>query len=309
MIAIVMTYLFDLTQRFGRVQMTGRTRLEFLHRMSTGDVSKLTQGQGAATVLTTPIGRMVDLTPTLALDDAVILLTGANHAAQVVQWLRRYVLYNDEVKVHDISAATQMAGLFGAQADPWLQSLNPEAYAALRDAPIYASVQQGQQLWVKAPPLSGAGYYVVGVGALAQVKMGLGVDVAVAPIAEYESLRIAHGYPTFPNEISEDYIPLEAGLWDAVSFSKGCYIGQEIIARMESRNQMAKRLVQLALNVSPNDDAVSNAVVAVTSQTDRVALAYVRSAFANVGQILRLDDGHVARVNSVIDTRVAVATG
>jgi len=302
-----MTYLFDLTQQFGRVQMTGRTRLEFLHRMSTGDVLKLAQGQGAVTVLTTPIGRMVDLTPTLALDDAAILLTGANHAAQVVQWLRRYVLYNDEVKVHDISAATEMAGLFGEQADTWLQSLNPEAYAALREALVYTNVQQGKQLWVKAPPMSGAGYYVIGAGALAQMKAELGV--AFAPIAEYESLRITHGHPAFPNEINEDYIPLETGLWDAVSFSKGCYIGQEIIARMESRNQMAKRLVQLELDGRANDDAVGNAIVAVTSQTDRLALAYVRSAFANVGQILRLDDGRVARVKRVIDTRVALATG
>ena len=69
---------FDLSQTFGRVQMTGKTRLAFLHRMSTNDVEHLQMGQGKRTVLTTPIGRMVDCTPVLAMDDALILLTGNN---------------------------------------------------------------------------------------------------------------------------------------------------------------------------------------------------------------------------------------
>ena len=293
-----MTQIFDLSQAFGRVQMTGRTRLEFLHRMSTGDVLNLQQGQGRGTVLTTAIGRMVDYTPALALDDALILLTGGGNAARVVQWLRKYVLYNDEVKIHDISAATQMLGVFGSDADEWLRGIDSPAQSHLQDAPLYTHVQQGSQMLVKAPPLQGAGYYLIGVGVLD--KWARQIAGHLQPISAYEALRVAQSMPAFPGEINEDYIPLEAGLWDAVSFSKGCYIGQEIIARMESRNQMAKKLVRLEL-LDEDDalagDVLEGAVVAVTSRSGNQALAYVRSAAANVGQMLRLQNGQgLARV-------------
>lgn len=301
-----MTYIFNLTQTFGRVQMTGSTRLEFLHRMSTGDVLQLKQGEGQPTVLTTPIGRMVDYTPALALDDAVILLTGAGHAGSVVQWLRKYVLYNDEVKVHDITVATQMVGVFGAGADEWLSAIEPQAQAHLHAAPPYAHVQQGSQMVVKAPPLEGAGYYLIGVGVLS--KLADRIAGQLQPFAAYEALRIAQGMPAFPNEIREDYIPLEAGLWNAVSFSKGCYIGQEIIARMESRNQMAKKLVRLDLDVANDASTLEGVVVALTSRSTDQALAYVRSAAANVDQIVRLQDGSCARVADVIDLRSATPT-
>ena len=62
----------------------------------------------------------------------------------------------------------------------------------------------------------------------------------------YNSLRIRSGRPASP-ELSLDYIPLEVGLWDEISFSKGCYTGQEIIARMESRGRLAKVLVKVDL--------------------------------------------------------------
>ena len=71
----------------------------------------------------------------------------------------------------------------------------------------------------------------------------------------YQWLRLEAGVPEggaddqgpIGRELTEDYIPLEANLWPAVSFTKGCYIGQEIIARMESRGKLARRLVGLRL--------------------------------------------------------------
>jgi aminomethyltransferase len=66
--------------------------------------------------------------------------------------------------------------------------------------------------------------------------------------AAFEVLRIEAGRPAFGLEITEDTIPLEVGLWDAVSFTKGCYIGQEIIARMDSRGKLAKRLTGIRLS-------------------------------------------------------------
>ena len=115
--------------------------------------------------------------------------------------------------------------------------------------------------------------------------------------------------------MTEAYIPLEAGLKWAVSFNKGCYIGQEIIARMESRQRLAKRLVVLeypatdlhtGLHFSAGDavradDTQVGEVTSVASLPDQgmiKALAYVKTALAEPGQSLRvMCPGGPARVN------------
>jgi aminomethyltransferase len=276
--------LFDLSSTFGRVQITGETRQAFLHRMSSNDMESLLAGQGRRTALTTPIGRMVDCPPVLAMDDALILLTGAGNSAKVTAWLRKYILYNDAVRVDDVSAMTNMLGVFGDGATAWARALDADAFQQIETAPVFSSAQTGNNLLVKAPPLQGAGYYLIGT-------KHLPISISHSPLPIYESLRIAAAQPACPNEINEDYIPLEAGLWDAVSFSKGCYIGQEIIARMESRGQIAKRLVQLQfggskLQVGAHLFVDGAAVGTVTSAGDGVGLAYVRSAFAKKQQAL-----------------------
>jgi aminomethyltransferase len=290
-------HIFDLSQTFGRVQMTGRTRFAFLHRMSTNNIQPLQPGQGKRTVLTTPIGRMVDCTPVLAMDDALILLTGAGNAGNVTNWLRKYILYNDEVRVDDVTGMTQMLGVFGDGAADWVRTLDANALNQIENVPVFSSAQTGHNLLVKAPPLLGSGFWLIGT------KLPTITNLH-STISQYELLRIGAGYPTYPNEIGEDYIPLEAGLWDAVSFSKGCYIGQEIIARMESRNQIAKKLVQLSstsggLQAGAQLFVDGVAVGQVTSASETVALGYVRSAYAREQQKVTIashQEGIVIRV-------------
>jgi aminomethyltransferase len=290
-------HLFDLSQTFGRVQMTGRTRLAFLHRMSTNNIEPLQPGQGKRTALTTPIGRMVDCTPVLAMDDALILLTGPGNASHVTNWLRKYILYNDEVRVDDVTGMTQMLGVFGDGAADWVRTLDANAMNQIENAPVFSSAQTGHTLLVKAPPLLGSGFWLIGTKLPAITNLH-------STITQYESLRIAAGYPAFPNEINDTYIPLEAGLWDAVSLSKGCYIGQEIIARMESRNQIAKKLVQLSsasggVQAGAQLSVDGVAVGQVTSASETVALGYVRSAYAREQQKVTIashQEGIVIRV-------------
>ena len=298
-------FAFDLSAHVGRVQMTGATRLEFLQRMSTNDVLKLQAGHGCMTALTTPIGRMVDAPAVIAMDDALILLTGAGNAGRVAAWLRKYVLYNDQVAVHDITAVTRMWGIYGTGADDKVRAMDEAAFEQLQTAPDYSSATAGPNLLVKMPPIGGAGYALLGA------KLP-GIEMNFAPIETYEAMRIAAGYPAAPSEINEDYIPLETGLWHAVSFHKGCYIGQEIIARMESRGQVAKKLVQLKLadatiRAGADLQVDGNLVGKVTSASESWALGYVRSAHAQVGQVLQTAAGEVAQVSSIIGEAESVS--
>ncbi|MBI5348607.1 MAG: glycine cleavage system protein T, partial [Chloroflexi bacterium] len=110
----------------------------------------------------------------------------------------------------------------------------------------------------------------------------------------YNVLRIESGIPEIDHEISEEYIPLEANLWEAVSFSKGCYIGQEIIARMESRGKLAKMLMGVE-SASPlmAGMKIEGGVITSVAESPRggwIGLAYLKSPQAQAGTEIHHDD-------------------
>jgi aminomethyltransferase len=121
--------------------------------------------------------------------------------------------------------------------------------------------------------------------------------------AAYEVLRVEAGYAAHGHELSLEYIPLETGLHDAVSFTKGCYVGQEIISRMDSRKRLAKQL--RGLRLSGLAEAPARLAVAgkeagdLTSvvQSPRfgpIGLAYVRTAHAEPGTRVEIADSDVS---------------
>ena len=117
----------------------------------------------------------------------------------------------------------------------------------------------------------------------------------------YNALRIRSGRPA-ALELSADYIPLEVGLWDEVSFSKGCYTGQEIIARMESRGRLAKALVKLDMSsivAAPATVYVEGRAIGLLTSSVKAAngesygLAVVRLNYARPGMRLNIGEESV----------------
>lgn len=276
---------FDLSHTFARIRVQGSNRADFLHRMSTGDLARIKPGEVRHTVFTTPIGRMIDVATVVAFENSLLILSSYVHREKLLRWLRKYVFFNDDVQFSDESQTLSHIGVFD------IDDSTP--------APIIEAIQKNTQdvlpnatFAVAAQPLGHAGWHVIGLSALP----------VVAPLAEYEDLRIRHGVASAPNEINEDYIPLEAGLWGAVSFTKGCYIGQEIIARMEARGQLAKKLMCLQTQVGAaiGDDLISGndnaGKITSITQDGAYALGYVRSAFAHQGQMLTTRAGNAITV-------------
>ncbi len=304
-------FVYDLSNTFGRVRLHGETRVDFLHRMSSGEVRALRPGQGAITALTTPTARMVDCVVALPFVDSTLLLTGGGNSAKVEAWLRKYVFFNDDVQIEDESDAQLMLGIFGDGAANFIFNAAGHAADHLVDKPVYSLAATQDVIVIKAPPMAGAGYYLIRPKPAAANGNAQTLSTPLAHIA-YDDLRIAHGYARFPNEISEDYIPLEAGLIDAVSFNKGCYIGQEIIARMDSRGQIAKRLVKLQAGAGEfaGGDVIYSVelqpIGKITSAQStlfdgrRFALGYVRTLHAVAGE------GVLIGANRVTATVVSV---
>ena len=105
---------------------------------------------------------------------------------------------------------------------------------------------------------------------------------------------MVEGLPLLGFELTGDYIPLETGLWDDVSFHKGCYIGQEIIARMESRNKISKKLVKLEgsaeLSRGAEITADGKKVGTITSTLGGQALGYVKTVVLDKKLPLQIND-------------------
>jgi folate-binding protein YgfZ len=233
---------------WGRLKFTGQNRVDFLHRMSTNDLLDLTIGQGAGTVFITPIARIIDRAVVYVRADDVLLLTSRGNQSRVMQWLRKYILFNDDVQIEDVTDATGMLSLYGATANGVIAHVTSEDLAVL---PLHhwraAQIARVEVMIARADPIASGGFHLIfDRAAQTQVWQTL-LEAGVVPLSEetYQVLRVEAGQPEFEHELGDAYIPLEANLWNDVSFKKGCYTGQEIIARMESRQKLAKRLVGL----------------------------------------------------------------
>lgn len=230
----------------GMLKLTGATRLDLIHRMSTQAVRDLAPGAGAATVLTTDIGRIIDRLILYAARDAVYALTGEDNADNVARYLLRFVFFQDDFHLEDLTTETFIFGVYGAAPQERLRPLFGDAV----DLPLHhwrQTTVAGVAAYLhRTDPVVGGGYFVMGEETNKDTIWEALVAADIIPAGDdaFDYLRIASGLPRFGQEITGDYIPLETGLWDDVSFTKGCYTGQEVIARMESRGQLARKLVQ-----------------------------------------------------------------
>jgi len=227
----------------GALTVRGAHRLDLLQRMSTNDLSGIAEGQVLPTVLTTAIGRIVDRVLVLLLDEHLILITSPGRGETVLSWLRRHVFFQDDVSLEATLSLKDHEFVMGPRARevvrPSLEETGPPSPAPGRGFAI-----PGGFVWTTLPP-EPDGVHVLLDSPSAAPALALesaGIEPTAAEEA-YQALRIEAGFPEYGREFDDDDIPLEVGLTYAVSFSKGCYLGQEIIARMESRARTPRHLV------------------------------------------------------------------
>ncbi len=293
--------LYD-SSHAGRLKATGADALDLLNRMSTNAVLDLQPGQGAPTILTTNRGRILDVLGVVNLGDYVLLLTSPGRQQAVIEWLDKYTIMED-LEIADITAETAMLTVLGPTAAQAVQDaigppaaeLSPYHYAA-------AEVAGHSAVIVNRPQGTLPGFDVItppdGLSAAADALSAAGA----MPIDgdAYESARISAAVPEYGREMGDAYNPLEAGLIGGIDFEKGCYIGQEVIARLDTYQKVQKRLVALRLppagaaGASLRSDGKDVGVVTsaaanpATGETD--GLGYVRSAHAEVGTRLEIGD-------------------
>jgi aminomethyltransferase len=231
----------------GLLKFSGKTRLDLINRMSTQKVINLGEGEGAATVLTTDIGRIIDRIILYEDGKDVYCLTSENNGDAVAAYLRKFVFFMDDFHIDDLRPDSATLAIYGRQARSLLTNFIGEQI----DIPLHhwrLFDLEGKYVTLhRTDPIAGDGYFLMVRQADKQFFLERLIKSGITPADEsaFEYLRIESGRPRFGHELTDAYIPLEANLWADVSFNKGCYTGQEIIARMESRGRIAKRLALL----------------------------------------------------------------
>ncbi|MBZ0281247.1 MAG: folate-binding protein YgfZ [Anaerolineae bacterium] len=302
----------------GRLMAQGRDRLALLQRISTNDVLNMQADEGRPTILTNATGRMIDRLMVYNQGENTLITTEPGRGESVRGYLQRQVFFNDDFRLHDLAGETRLFTLHGPEADQVIETLTDKTSLQTGDGAKrqYRSVQaeitgikvtlaerkglSGGQWAIIAPLEQAAAIWI------AVMEAGKSRGLRAAGSLAFNTLRIRAGRPGVGRELSQDYIPLEAGLWDEVSFSKGCYTGQEIIARMESRGKLAKAMVRLELaqmidapaQLYAEGKLVGTLTSSVeTPQGERVGIGFVKLNFAEPEQTLTAgEQGTAAKV-------------
>ena len=299
----------------GRLKVTGSDGLDLLHRLSTNAVENLVPGQGTNTILTDDRGRIIDLITVVNLGEYILLLTSPNQQERIIAWLDKYTIIED-ITVEDVTADSAMLGLVGPDAVGVASTATGVAADQLQ--PYCASTVGNTGYVVRCDLGTVPNFYVLSDAATVSQVWQSSAEVGAKPMGleAYQAFRVALGVPAHGSELGDAYNPLEAGLMPAISFTKGCYIGQEVIARLDTYQKVQRRLVSLDLPDSVasgsrlmQDNREVGVVTSVSplpnngaANGQRLGLGYVRTAAAEEGAPLELEDtGEAASIKALLE--------
>jgi folate-binding protein YgfZ len=290
----------------GRLSIGGADRRAYLQGLLTNDIEALTAGTGCYAALLTAQGRMVTDMRVLELGDEMLIDLPAELTASVAAHLERFV-FSEDVQVLNVTAERPAVGVYGPHAAALVARLLEPA-ADLDALDLYATTRgtlgEAPVTIVSSDDPGVRGWDLVATAAeVAPLMRALrdagAVDVDASTV---ETVRIEAGRPRFGTDMDADTIPLEAGIEDrAISRTKGCYVGQEVIVRVidRGRGRVARHLVGLSFSVAdalPDPGAVilsgGRDVGRVTSATHSpalghpIALGYVHRDFTSPGTVV-----------------------
>lgn len=281
----------------GRLFISGADALDLLNRLTTNKLEELPEGSAMATVITNGDGRVVDLLALGALDGGMWCLTSPGYAQTVIDWLDLYT-FAEEITVEDRSATTFQLTLAGPTASSVLAS-----FAGLALDEIVRREIAGASVVVWRRLAGGAdGYEVIGDAGDRDAVLAALVGAGVPEVSTdaWEGFRVANGMPAIDAEFGLFNNPLEARLLGAISETKGCYTGQEVIARLQTYDKVQRTLMSVELDAPVEvgtaleaDGKRVGALTSVVSTDDGVrGLALVASRAAIAGATLTAGDAN-----------------
>jgi folate-binding protein YgfZ len=287
----------------GRLRLTGRDRQSFLQGMVTNDVGRLTPGAGCYAFQCDATGHVLADLRVLCLEDALLLDTEPGMAEQVAATLEKYLIM-ERVKIADVSSEYESFLVFGEGA--------PALLAGLGVSDAAADWHEGRNVVADVAGVSGVVAAAVrlvpgpafellvpaGQGGAARTALA-GAGARESSAADVEALRIEAGVPRYGADIDAKVLAPETGQQArAISYKKGCYIGQEIVARIDARGHTNRAFAGFSVSegatpgaaVTVDGKEVGRITSVAVSPTLGVpiALGYVRNEHGTPGTMMEV---------------------
>lgn len=238
------------------LKFTGNDVLDFLHRVSTNDVKNLGVFKQKNTLFTNEKGRLIDRTTLLKIGDYFLLAGSPDPAEKLKNWIEKYIIMED-IKVEDVSNSFTIFEFYGGQTNSFMTMLCGEKINDLDGENITIGETDSIKTYItKVKGVDGIDKYWVIVDAesatefVKYLKANKSVfDFNFIGDKVFEYFRIQNGIPKSPNEINANFNPHEVNLIKEVSFTKGCYIGQEVIARLDTYGKVQRNMKGLRIQL------------------------------------------------------------
>jgi folate-binding protein YgfZ len=241
--------IFDLGHRTF-LRATGKDRVRWLNGMITQTVKGLAPGQTGYTLILNPQGRIQGDGEISFHDDFLLLETDRSQSERLLTHLRRFIIM-DDVKLEELDVSMTALGIAGPRAAEILTELGaslpePNRFGKTELAGTEVTVVHGFspvvprfEIWLPATAVLPVWQGLIGAG---------GVPCGVATL---EDFRVLEGVAHFDVDFNDKHLPQETNLQRALNFTKGCYIGQEIVERIRARATVHRSLLQFDLAGTP----------------------------------------------------------
>lgn len=292
--------IIDLSSR-GKVRLSGKHHLKFLQGMLSNDVMKLEEGKGIYATILTVKGRMISDMRVYKDKDSIFLDLEPGLNEKVSELLTKFRL-SYKADIEDLTESLGLVSIQGPNSKKLLEKLLDEEVFEMKEHDFIKKDFKGSELtimYVNRTGEEGYDLYIENqeLQHLWEELMERGEELNIKPVGydTLNTLRIEAGIPSYNVDMDENNIPIEAGLWSALDFEKGCYVGQEVVARIKWRGHVNWHLVGFKCDgdkVPDLGDEVFNGekkVGRITSSTfspelnQPVCLGYIRRELKDPG--------------------------
>ena len=246
----------------GRLLITGNDAHDLLERLTTNKIIDLPINNGVKTVITTNKGRIIDVLYIYSTDKGLLVLTSKNNQNTIMSWIDYYT-FGEDIAIKDISNTTAMIGVVGPKSFHFLEEFLSINVFKLNKNELTKTQLGNIDLWI----IRTDSYGMLGVDIVFPIEnqdfiwekiMSTSFIIEEPSESTLNTIRINEGVPLLGNELNQDYNPLEAGLIESINFQKGCYVGQEVIARLNTYHKVKRSLVKIKWDskTSPSQNVI-----------------------------------------------------
>jgi aminomethyltransferase len=300
--------IFEFPQR-GLIEVSGGEAVQFLNGMLTNDIAKLPENSWMLAAFPNVQGRLLAFVRVLRIGDRFIFDTEAATREKVFNNLFRFTFAGD-FKVRDLSEEMNLLSLQGRRAAEILEKSKVQSPKSKVEV-VEAEYKGEKAFIIQAAHAAENGFDLFAPAELIRDLSNEFENAGAVKISDetHEVLRVEAGIPLYAVDMDETTVVLETGLDEAVSFTKGCYVGQEVIIRIHHRGHVAKKLAGLIFDESKEiptgaelktpEGKNAGRVTSVAfspALNKQIALAYVRYDFLQPETELLVNDESKARV-------------